>query len=150
MIRELQVDPLSGKFLHIDFIRITRGHKVNVSMPIDLVGDSIGVRHGGRLDFVSRDLQVEVLPREMFDKLTVDISDLEVGEHVNVGDLEDQLPPSAKFLEDASRVVLVISAPRVIEEEEAEEVEEEEVVIGETAEPELIRKGKEEGEGEEE
>jgi large subunit ribosomal protein L25 len=148
MIRELQTDPISGKFLHIDFIRITKGQKLTVSMPIELIGDSVGVRGGGRVDFVSRDLQIELLPRDMFDKITLDISDLDLGENISVGELEDKLPPSARFLDDPSRVVVVIEIPRLaIEEEEKEEVVEE-AVIGETAEPELIRKGKE-GEGKE-
>jgi hypothetical protein len=81
----------------------------------------------------------------MFDKITVDMSDLDVGETVRVGALVDDLPSSARFLEDENRVVVVVEVPRVVEEEEVE-VEEglEEGVISETAEPELIRKGKEE------
>jgi large subunit ribosomal protein L25 len=152
MIRELQSDPISGRFIHIDFIRITRGQKLTVAMPVELVGDSVGVRGGGRLDFVSRTLQIEILPREMFDNIPLDISDLDIGENVTVAELEDKLPPSAKFLEDPGRVVVVIEAPRMIEEEEEEVEELEEAVIGETAEPELIRKGKDEeaGEGESE
>ncbi len=150
MIKEIQADPISGKFLHIDFIRVTRGHKLQVSMPIELVGDSIGVRHGGRVDFVTREVSLEILPREMFDKLTVDISDLEVGEHVRVGALADQLPPSARILDDEKRVVVVVEAPRAValEEEAAALVEAEETVIAETAEPEVIRKGRGEEEGE--
>ena len=149
MIKEIQADPISGKFVHIDFIRVTRGHKLQVSMPIELVGDSVGVRHGGRVDFVTREVSLEILPREMFDKLTVDISDLEVGEHVRVGAVADQLPPSARILDDENRVVVVIEAPRAVALEEAEVEEEvaEEAVIAETAEPELIRKGKGEEEG---
>jgi large subunit ribosomal protein L25 len=152
MIKEIQADPISGKFVHIDFIRVTRGHKLQESMPIELVGDSVGVRHGGRVDFVTREVSLEILPREMFDKLTVDISDLEVGEHVRVGAVADQLPPSARILDDENRVVVVIEAPRAVALEEAEVEEEvaEEAVIAETAEPELIRKGKGEEEGGEE
>jgi len=141
MIKELQVDPISGRFLHIDFIRVTRGQKLQVSMPVELVGDCVGVRHGGRVDFVTRELSLEILPREMFDKFTVDVSDLDVGETVRVGALVDDLPPSARFLEDENRVVVVIEVPRIVEEEE-EELEEgvEEALLSETAEPELIRK----------
>jgi len=150
MIKEIQADPISGRFIHIDFIRVTRGHKLQVSMPIELVGDSAGVRHGGRVDFVTREVSLEILPREMFDKLTIDISDLEVGEHIRVGALVGQLPPSAKILDDENRVVVVVEAPRALalEEAAAEEVEAEETVIAETAEPEVIRKGKGEEEGE--
>jgi large subunit ribosomal protein L25 len=144
MIREIQSDPISGKFVHIDFIRITRGQKVTVSVPVELFGDSAGVRHGGRIDFVSRELAVEVLPREMFDKFTFDITDMDIGDTIRVSDLADQLPPSAKFLEEEDRVVANMSIPRAVVEEveEEEEIEGEELVITETAEPEVIKKGK--------
>lgn len=145
MIKDKQVHPITGEILHLDFIRVTRGHKLTVTIPIELVGDSVGVRHGGRMDFVSRELQVEVLPREMFNKIDLDISELEIGDHVCVGDLMDRLPESAKFLEDAGRVVVLVEEPRIVVEEEEEE---EELVISESTEPELIRKGKEDEEGE--
>ena len=153
MIKELQLDRISGKFIHIDFIRITRGHKLTVKMPVELVGDCIGVRHGGRIDFVSREIEIEILPRDMFDKFVLDISKLEVGEHLTVADLASQLPENAKFIDDDDRVVVVVELPRVVEEEVAAEALEEEAVIAEAAEPEVIGKGKgeeaEEGEGSE-
>lgn len=145
MIKELQVDPISGKFVHIDFIRVTAGHKLNVSIRIDLIGDCVGVRNGGRIDFSSRELAVEVLPRHMFDHIDIDIADMEIGDVVTVADLEDKLPESGKFLEDASRVVVVVEQPRLVEEEEEDELGEE-LVIEESAEPELIGKGKDDEE----
>jgi large subunit ribosomal protein L25 len=144
MIKELQTDPISGHFIHIDFIRITRGHKLTVRIPVELEGDSVGVRHGGRVDFVSRDIEVEILPREMIDKFVLDITDLDIGEHLKVSDLADQLPENATFLDDENRVVVVIDTPRIVEEEE-EEVDEE-LVVGEAEEPEVIGKGKDEDE----
>jgi len=146
MIKELQVDRINGRFIHIDFIRITRGHKLTVKMPVELVGDCIGVRHGGRIDFISRDLEIEILPREMFDKFVLDVTNLEVGEHLTVADLVPQLPENAKFVEELSRVVVVVEVPRVVEEEVAEEIEEEELVTAEAGEPEVIGKGKTEEE----
>ncbi len=147
MIKELQVNPISGKFVHIDFIRVTAGHKLNVTIRIDLVGDSVGVRAGGRVDFPSRELAVEVLPRHMFDHIDIDISDMEIGDVVTVADLEEKLPESGKFLEDPSRVVVLVELPRIVEEEEEEEDElGEDLVIEEGAEPEVIGKGTEEEE----
>jgi large subunit ribosomal protein L25 len=140
MIRELQVDPISGHFIHIDFIRITRGHKLDVRMPVELVGDSVGVRHGGRVDHVTREVEIELLPREMFDKFVLDISDLEIGDHLKVSDLAGQLPENGRFLTDEERVVVVVEAPRAIAEEEKEA--EEELVTAEAEEPEVIGKGK--------
>jgi len=150
MIKELQVNPISGQFIHIDFIRITRGHKLTVKMPVELVGDCIGVRHGGRIDFVSRELEIEILPREMFDKFVLDLSNLDVGEHLTVADLVPQLPENARFLEDHNRVVVVVEVPRVVEEEVAEGLEEEALVTAEAEEPEVIGKGKAEEEEESE
>ena len=148
MIKELQVDRISGHFIHIDFIRITRGHKLTVKMPVELVGDCVGVRHGGRVDFVTRDVEIEILPREMFDKFVLDISNLEVGEHLKVADLVSQLPENAKFLEDENRVVAVVEIPKIIEEPVEEEIEDEELVTAEAEEPEVIGKGKAEEEEE--
>ncbi len=141
MIKELQVNPISGKFVHIDFIRVTAGHKLNVSIRIDLVGDCLGVREGGRIDFSSRELSVEVLPRHMFDHIDIDVEEMVIGDVVTVADLEDKLPESGKFLEDPSRVVVVIEQPKLVEEEEEDELAED-LIIEEGAEPELIGKDK--------
>jgi large subunit ribosomal protein L25 len=148
MIKELQVDRISGHFIHIDFIRITRGHKLTVKMPVELVGDCVGVRHGGRVDFVTRDVEIEILPREMFDKFVLDVSNLEIGEHLKVADLASQLPENAKFIEDENRVVVVVEIPKIIEEPVEEEIEDEELVTAEAEEPEVIGKGKAEEEEE--
>jgi large subunit ribosomal protein L25 len=148
MIKELQVNRISGHFIHIDFIRITRGHKLTVKMPVELVGDCVGVRHGGRVDFVTRDVEIEILPREMFDKFVLDVSNLEIGEHLKVADLASQLPENAKFIEDENRVVVVVEIPKIIEEPVEEEIEDEELVTAEAEEPEVIGKGKAEEEEE--
>ncbi len=146
MIKEIQTDPVTGRFLHIDFIRVVKGHALQVDMPIELVGDSYGVRHGGRLDFVTRSVKLELLPKDMFDKLTADITELDVGDNITVADLESQLPESAKFLEEPQRVVVLVEAPRKVEEPTPEVEEELELVAEESAEPEVIKKGKEDDE----
>jgi large subunit ribosomal protein L25 len=145
MVKEVQSDPISGLPLHVDFIRIESGHKVHITVEVVLKGDCVGVRHGGRLDFPSRMLALEVLPNEMIDLIEVDVSELEVGEHVTVADLAAKLPPSGKLLEDAHRVVVLVERPRAAPVEgEAEAAP----AAAEKAEPELIKtKGKAEEEG---
>ncbi|NOZ79208.1 MAG: 50S ribosomal protein L25 [Acidobacteria bacterium] len=149
MIREIQIDPMTRDFIHIDFIRVTRGQKLTVSVPVELVGDCAGVRHGGVLEFSTREISMEVLPRELPEKITVDISEIDIDQNVTIEDLMDLMPKSARVLEDPGRVVVTIGAPRaaaVEEEEEAAEVAPE-LVITERAEPEVIGgKGKEEPE----
>ncbi len=150
MIREIQIDPMTRDFIHIDFIRVTRGQKLTVSVPVELVGDCAGVRHGGVLDFSTREIEMEVLPRELPEKITVDISELDMDQNITVEDLADLMPKSARVREDPGRVVVTIAAPRaaaVEEEEAAEGGEAPELVITERAEPEVIGgKGKEESE----
>lgn len=146
MIREIQIDPVSRRITHVDFIRIVRGHKITVTVPVELTGDSVGVRHGGLLDFVTREIEIEVLPRELPERIELDISDLDVDQHVTVGDLASLLPKSARLLDDPHRVVVTIEAPRGAKGgaagEEGEEGAEPSLVITEQAEPEVIRKGK--------
>jgi large subunit ribosomal protein L25 len=141
MIKELQTDPISGRFTHIDFIRVMAGHALNVTIRIDLAGDCKGVRQGGRIDFMSRELAVEVLPRHMFDHIEIDMTDAMIGDVITVADLESRLPESGRFLEDPARVVVMVEAPRLTEGKEGEEAAGESV-IGATAEPEVISKGK--------
>ena len=146
MIREIQRNPMNGAFLHFDFIRVMRGQKLTVNIDVELEGDCIGVRNGGRLDFVTRELQIEVLPREMLDRITLDISDLDIGEQISVGDVVDLLPKSAQFLEEANRVIVHVETPRGDAAEEEEEGAGLSLLGEESAEPELIKKGKVEDE----
>ncbi len=148
MIKEIQIDPISRRFIHIDFIRVTRGQKLTVSVPIELTGDCVGVRHGGLLEFVTREIEMEVLPREIPEKLELDVSELEVDEHITIEELMSMLPESARVLDDPGRVVVTIGMPRISKvagEEEEGEVEPE-LVITEQAEPEVIHGRGKEGE----
>ena len=98
---------------------------------------ALGVRQGGRLDFMSRELAVELLPGEMFDSCWSTFPTLDLGQHLTVADLAPLLPPSGRFLEDPHRVVV---AGRGAARSEAEE-EAEAAALGASkpAEPELIR-----------
>jgi len=145
IIKSIQSHPITRDFQHIDFIRVTRGHKLNVTVPIEIVGDSVGVRGGGRLNFISRELHVEVLPRELPDKFVVDVDELDIGQNVQVHQLEEMLPESGKFLEDPNRVVVLIEAPRVGPALPEDEEMESELVETEQEEPEVIHgRGREE------
>lgn len=147
MIKDMQRDPMTGRIIHMDFIRVTKGHKLTVAIRIDLIGDSAGVREGGRVDFITRELQVEVLPKDMFDHIDIDIADMDIGDQITVSDLVDKLPESAKFLEDDNRVIVLIETPMAEEEEEEDDelAVAERLITEEQAEPELIKKGKDEG-----
>lgn len=144
MIREMDVDPVSRQILHIDFQRILMTEKVRVQVPIELVGTAEGVKNeGGILDFVTRELEVECLPGDIPRHLTVDVSPLHVGQHLEAKEL--QIPAGVTLLESLDRVIVSIAHARVVvEEEEAPET----LIEAEREEPEVIRRGKPEAEGE--
>lgn len=143
LIRELQKHPFRDEFLHIDFFHVTMDEKIHVEIPILLTGVSTGVKNkGGVLDHQLRELEVYCLPGNIPEKVEIDVSELDIGDSVHVGDIT---LPDIEILTDLDRSVVAVLAPTVIEEEEEEEEPEEEDL-----EPEVIGRGKpEEGEEEE-
>lgn len=139
LIRELQRHPYRNGVVHVDFFHIAMDEKINVDVPIVVTGIPEGVRTGGGvLDHVLRELQVYCLPGNIPEKVEVDVTELEIGDSIHVGDLD---LPDVEFLTDAARTVVGVLAPTVIvEPEEPEE---------ELLEPELIGEEAEEGEAEE-
>lgn len=137
MIKDVQLDPVSRGMKHIDFIRVIMDEVIKVTIPVHVTGTAPGVKtEGGMLDFQARELHVECLPNVIPDSIDVDVSSLHVGEHIRISDL--QLPEGVTVLDDPDRVVVAVAVARV---EAAAEEETEEA-----AEPEVIRKGKEETE----
>jgi large subunit ribosomal protein L25 len=144
MLREWQVDPIHGDLLHVDMVRVARDTRLKLKVPIHVTGEAQGVKvQGGIFEFVLREVEVECLPDDIPDHITVDVTELMIGrnlrvEHLSVGE-------KVKVLTDPARVVAHVVALKAEEEKPAAEV-----VEAAPAEPEVIRKGKAEEEGEEE
>ena len=140
MIRQIDADPVTRRVIHVDFQRVTMDQVVRVEVPIELEGVPQGVKNqGGVTDFIMREVGVECLPGAIPQHLTLDISALEIGDHLELGDIE--LPEGVELTEELDRVVVSIGAPRLEEDEE----EEEELLIEAAAdEPEVIGRGKDE------
>ena len=140
MIKEIQRHPVTYDILHVDFHRVSLTEEVTTRVPIELVGESIGVKEGGILEFLLRELEIKCLPTEIPEHITIDVSRMRIGDSLRVGDLE--LKEGITVLDDPDTVIVLIAAPVVREEieevEEAEEAEEEE--------PELVGEEKEEEE----
>ena len=151
MVREVVVDPISRQIIHIDFQRVLMTEKVKVQVPIELVGVPEGVKNqGGVLDFITREVELECLPGDIPPQLELDVSALEVGDQLQMKDLE--LPAKVELLEELDRVVAAVAHSRVALEVEAAEAEaegEEILLEAEPEEPEVIGRGKEEEEPEE-
>ena len=127
MIKELQVHPVSRKFLHIDFYEIDMDRKITAGIPIVTTGTSVGVERGGILQIIRRELEVQCLPFEVPESIEIDITDLDMGDSVHVEDIT--LDGEVEFLGESNLTVVTVLTPKIEEEpEEEEEVEEEEAV----------------------
>jgi len=148
MIKELQTDPTTDKLLHADLIRISLDKPIRVTVPIVHSGEPFGVKtEGGFVDFVTREIEVECLPREIPESLGIDISGLHIHQSFKVENMTT--PPGIKIISDPGTVLVLISLPHK-EEEFPGEKPEEAVATEEGKEPEVIKKERASKEGEEE
>ena len=138
MIKELQTNPVSGAFLHIDFYEIDMQRKINVSVPVVTRGKSAGVEEGGLLQIVRREIELFCLPTAIPESIEVDISELTIGDSIHIREIT--LPGDVELPEDIDFTIITVLAPKVEEEvveeeelEEGEEAAEEEGAEGEAA-----------------
>jgi large subunit ribosomal protein L25 len=144
ILKEFQLEPVKHQLLHADFYEVALDQTIQVKVHVEIHGTPIGVKtQGGVLDFVTRELEVECLPTDIPEKLSVDVSELEIGKHVRVSDIK--VSDKVKVLTEPDIVVVHVVAPRA-EEEVAPAAEA--VAVEGTAEPEVIKKGKPVAEGE--
>ena len=132
MIREMQTDPLSRKFLHVDFYEIALDRKLRVGVPIVAKGRSKGVELGGILQIVRREIELLCLPLDIPDSIELDITDLDIGDAIHVMDIP--LKAGLELPDDTNFTVLTVVSPKR-EAEPTEEVEAGEGVEGEEAAP---------------
>ncbi|MDD9988832.1 MAG: 50S ribosomal protein L25 [Spirochaetaceae bacterium] len=123
LIKDYQTDRITDKLLHIDFLEVVAGRTLRTHVPLHFQGTPIGVREGGILETLLRELHVECLPRDLPESMDIDIEGLDSGDSIHVRDLDT--PEGVRVLSPADQVVCLV-AHRLAEEEE-EEVDEEEI-----------------------
>ena len=139
MFHDRQIDPVRGRLVHADFTRLVKGQKIEVTVPLHLVGEPVGVREEqGVLEQIMRELEIRCEPREIPDAIDVDVSNLGVHDVLHVSDIP--VGENIEILTDPDSVVATVGI--VKEEVVAAPVVEEEAA----AEPEVIAKGKKEEE----
>lgn len=132
VLKAISFDPITDRPVHFDLQGIAAGVVMRVEVPVTLVGQSIGQRNGGVVEFTLHKLEIECLPKNMPDHIEVDISELNIGDSIHVADVK---VADAVILTNADLGVVSIAQPRVEMEPSATE--------GVSAEPELITKAKE-------
>ncbi len=142
LMKDYQVDPIKGELLHTDFFEVSLTEEIKVTVSITTVGEAIGVkRDGGILQHGVREIEIQCLPDKVPGHLQVDVSALETGKAIHVGDLS--LGEGVKILTDLGELIVTVTAPVVEEAAPAEAA-----AAAEVAEPEVIKKGKKEEEPE--
>jgi len=144
IVKDWQVDPVSGNLLHVDLLRVAMDVRMKVKVPVHTFGEPSGVKvQGGVFEVVTREVEVECLPADIPTEFRMDVSGLMLNQSLRASDLTID-KTKLKLLTEANTVLAHVVALRVEEEKPVEAV-----VAAVPAEPEVIKKGKKEVEGEE-
>src|SRR5713226_8317098 len=146
ILKDWLVDPITGKLLHVDLMRVKMDVRMKVKVPVHTFGEPAGVKvQGGVFEVVTREVEIECLPTDIPTEFRMDVSELMLGKQLRVSDLTVDTT-KVKMLTEPERVIAHVVALKVEEEKPAEAVAAE---VAAPAEPEVIKKGKKEVEGEE-
>ena len=141
IIKDWQTDPVKGRLLHADLMRLSMTVATRVSVPIVVVGEPVGVKlEGGILEINLREVEIECLPADIPATVEVDVADLHLGKHVSVVDLKVDRT-KVKVMTPEDQIVAGVLAPRLVE-EAAPAAAAAEAAEPAAAEPEVIKKGK--------
>lgn len=133
IFQERQIDPVTGRLLHADLRRLAKGEKIEITVPVNLVGNPVGVRNdGGLLEQQLREISVSVLPSKIPEYIEVDVEELEANESVHISDIKtdddieilespETLVASVVFIKEVTEEVEEGLEPGIVGEEGAEE-----------------------------
>ncbi len=148
VVKELSRHPVGGTAVHVDLLRVRLDQEIQATVVLELMGtdDAPGVKEGGVLEHVTRELTIEALPNDIPDSIGHDVSEMQIGDTITLAQVTP--PANVKLLDDEETVVATLTPPRLQVEEEPE-IEEETELVGEGEEaPEGATP--EQGEGEQE
>lgn len=144
MVRDWQVDPISGRLLHVDLFRIAMDVRMRVMVPVHTFGEAQGVKlQGGVFETVTREVEVECLPADIPEEFRVDVTDMMIGKQLRAADLPFD-PAKIKLVTDPIRVIAHVV---VLKKEEEPAADAAVTADAAPAEPEVMKKGKKEEEG---
>ncbi|NQU28989.1 MAG: 50S ribosomal protein L25 [Candidatus Marinimicrobia bacterium] len=123
-IKELQYHPVYDTIMHVDLMGFKMTEKISIAVPLVIVGEAPGVKEGGLLIQNINQIDISCLPTDVPDSIEVDISDLDINEHISVGDLE--VAEGIEVLSNAEIPIVAVQTPRGEEEEEVS-VDEDEI-----------------------
>jgi large subunit ribosomal protein L25 len=111
LVQQVQHDHLKGGILHVDFHAIAMDEEIHAKVPVDMVGEAAGVKHGGLVEAIHHELEVRCLPKDLPERISVDVSALNVGDSIHVGEVK--LPEGVRAKLAADVVLLMCVEPKV-------------------------------------
>lgn len=115
LVQEIQHHPLSAKVIHLDLHEVAENEKITISVPVETTGEAVGVKTGGgSLTHVLLKLKVRSLPKDLPEQITIDVTALEIGKSIHIGDIA--APAGVEILGDKHLTVVSVAAPRAEEE----------------------------------
>ncbi len=140
LVQQVQHHALSGKVLHVDLHEVVENEKVTINAPLETIGEAAGVKNGGGvLEHVLFRLKVRALPKDLPELIQVDVTSLEIGQSIHIGDIA--APEGVEILGEKKIVIISVGMPKT----EVQEAAEEAAATTSGAEPEMIKEKKEEG-----
>jgi large subunit ribosomal protein L25 len=135
VLKEAQRDPVRGETVHVDLLRVRLDQAIHAMVPIHLTGveEAPGVKEGGVLEHITRELNVEALPHEIPEELVFDVSEMVINDTITLAAVE--VPAGVTLLDDVDETVVVTLTPPRLQLEEEDEIEEETGLVGEDGEP---------------
>ena len=133
IIKDVQFDPVTEKIVHIDLLGLKKGEKIQIEVPVQLIGNPIGIKEGGILQHTLHKVEIECLPADIPEHLEIDVVNLKLGQAIHAGDLKFD---NFVVLNSPESIIAAVTHPKV---------EKEAAATGETpvaTEPEVIAKGK--------
>jgi large subunit ribosomal protein L25 len=142
LIRDYQENTISGEITHVDFYEIERGKSLTTNVGLHLTGTAVGIREGGILESFVHEVEVECLPKDLPERIDIDISTLQIGHSIHIRDVE--APSGVTILNPPDQVICAVAYKRAEVEEAAAEAEEEAAAEGEEEEEESAEERAEE------
>jgi len=135
VLKETQRDPVRGQTIHVDLLRVRLDEEITAVVPLELLGvdDAPGVKEGGVLEQITRELNVEALPTAIPESISHEVGEMQIGETILLSAVA--APQDVKLLDDVEETVVATLSPPKLQAEVEEEIESETVLVGEGEEP---------------
>jgi large subunit ribosomal protein L25 len=109
-IKDYQANPVTGDITHLDLFKVTTGEKITTMVPVEVIGNAKGVKMGGVLEIGDRNIEIECLPRNLPEKITVDVTDLDFGQSIHAKDIK--ISDDIKIVSNPEAVLAAVHAAR--------------------------------------